>query len=100
MAKVLVKFSDEYNDEFTCQEFTVFDSQEDLDNLISKYDNRIQTNGVAKVYFGTNEFLEYYSVDQFLNTLNVFEITDQEAEVFKKFFGQTSFGTGCVFNAE
>lgn len=98
MTKVLVKFIGNYGDEFDCEEFNVFESQAAADAWIDIFENYIDQNGSAKVYFGTNEFLEFNHVDDLLNDLEIFDITDEEALVFEKYFGGISFGTSGVFS--
>jgi hypothetical protein len=88
MTKVLVKFSGNYGDEFDCEEFNVFESQAAADAWIDIFENYIDQNGSAKVYFGTNEFLEFNHVDDLLNDLEIFDISGKS--IFNKKYTNVS----------
>jgi hypothetical protein len=100
MSALLVKFKGDYGDEFDCQEFAVFDSQENYDRWINGYTKYFSENNgsTAEVYFGTNEYLEFNSLDDLMSQLEIHEITDEEADIFTKYFGNRSFGTSGVFS--
>jgi hypothetical protein len=85
----LVKFGDDYADEFNVCGFCivskdVFDFQMRIVELFWK-----ENPGCTKeFYFGTNEFMEYSSYQDIQETLTVTEISDEEILTFKKFFGE------------
>lgn len=92
---VLVKFSKDYADEFDCKEFRVFDSNDTYTAWLDKYKSKFE-NGPVKRYFGTNEYLDFDDFNDFMSCLSVQEISEEEAGMFKKYFGKYSFGTGNV----
>lgn len=99
MSAVLVKVSADYADEFQCEEFKVF-TQEEFNKFIEYYKNYFDENNEAEIYFGTNEFLIFESFTEFYDCLSVSEITDEEASVIQKLFGDYSFGTSGVFSVD
>lgn len=88
MSKVLVIFSKDWADEFNVDGFRVYDSDK-LESL----KQRINANSSAnfEYYFGTNEGWDEEVGEFFKHSYEFKEISNLEAEVIKKCFGN-SFG--------
>jgi hypothetical protein len=89
MSKVLVIMDKDYADEFDCEAFAVFDSEQDWLLALDK----IKTIEEEEFFFGSNEYLCDFDDGDF----TVKEISDEEAEIISKlFFSEFSkgFGTG------
>jgi len=74
--KLLIKFSDNYADEFDVDGFRVMTSEE-----WEEYQAFVK--GIAwpqAFYFGTNEGIEYDTADDLLRNYTVEEISDEQAE--------------------
>lgn len=96
MSKVLVKVSLDWADEFTCREFKVFADEGSYQDWTKKI--RAEIGGSNEIFFGTNEYHEFENYGDFEQHLTVSSITDEEALVFMKYFGNKSFGTSGLFN--
>ena len=100
--KQLVKFSDNWADEFNVEAFTVWDLEETqryfevAQILFDLFDGE-----EFEVGFGTNQNLEFSDYKDFRNHFEVINLEDGEARVFQKCFPQYvpenlhEFGTGC-----
>lgn len=99
MSKVLVKYSGDWSDEFDVEEFKVFSSMEDVKEWLDGIKSNID-NGIYEFYFGSNEALTIDSMEEFLRDTKIVEISDEEAAVFEKYFGNRSFGLSGVFNID
>lgn len=93
---VLIKVSMNYDDEFNCREMKVMDD-DDYANWTAAWERLLKTNSV-EVSFGSNEFLTINDYDDFMQGLEVIEISSQEAKIFEKYFDDESWGTGGIFN--
>lgn len=86
--KALVKFSRDWADEFTAEQFRVFndtcEAREFIQSLLKSED---------ELYFGTNEFYDPSELDE--TDFTVMEITDEEYAVITRLFS-TEFGTGIL----
>lgn len=82
--KYLLKMSEDYADEFQCEQFKIVDTLELAEDLLETISNE------EELYFGTNEYLEGADI-----TVETHPITDEEALVIRKFLGDT-FGTGVL----
>lgn len=96
--KILVKWTGDWSDEFYCQEFKIFDSQDEFDSWIRDIKKLINAN--EEIYFGTNEALYFHDFNAFASGMLSFTLTDDEAKVLKKFFPESSFGTSGVFDID
>lgn len=97
MSKILVKFNDNYADEFDVDGFMVI-SKNQFDKDVELVKKWFADYGDAEFYFGTNEALSYDDFDDWFNSFSVTEITDDEAQVLTKLFGNSwsnrvEFGT-------
>ena len=82
--KYLLKMSEDYADEFQCEQFKIVDTLELAEDLIETIGNE------EELYFGTNECLEGENI-----AIETHPITDDEAATIRKFLGDT-FGTGIL----
>ena len=76
MTKVLIKFYDNYADEFDVEGHKVFDLKEWDDHLTSAKD----LSYPREIYFGTNEFCEYYNYEAYLRCFTMQVLSDNEYE--------------------
>ncbi len=90
MEYLLVKFNDNYCDEFDVDGFNIMSEQEFKDYL-EEWKKEIEKNGFDEFYFGTNECLTYEGVDEFEKRFTTEPLTEEEALVLKKFF-KSSYG--------
>lgn len=47
-------------------------------------------SNVWEYYIGSNEFIEYESYDDFMSCFTEKDVTDQEASIIDKYFGEES----------
>ena len=94
MSKVLVKYRDNYSDEFDVEGFAVDDADEWQKHL-KLIEEAFKDNPGASIecWFGTNEAITYESYDDYVEAFEVTPITDAEAATLEKLFGGGSFGT-------
>lgn len=97
MSKILVKFSDNYADEFDVDGFMVIDKDQ-FNKEVELIKRLFDEYGEHEFYFGTNEALSYDNFNQWFDTFSVTDITDAEADVLNRLFGtywsnQIRFGT-------
>lgn len=82
--KYLLKYEDCYADEFNVNELFLITEEEK-----SMIENGLNEKRNSKFYFlygfGTNEEIEYYSVEELEEAIKIFEITDREIKVLEKF---------------
>jgi hypothetical protein len=92
---LLVELSMDWADEFTVNGFRVMtESQwEDHKRLVRKK----KEDSHIEVYFGTNEALEWEGAEEYIDSFSITEITDEEADVLKRFFGQGDVIEGGTF---
>lgn len=83
MSKVLVTAKRDWADEFDAVFLKVFDESEWLKHLeqVKRY---FETNENAEVYFGTNEFIDYYDYEDYVSTFTVKKISAEEAATIEK----------------
>ena len=82
---LLVTYDDNYGDEFDLYGFKIM-TQEDFDEMIVTAEKAIDDNPDREYYFGTNEAMQYSSVDEYRNAFSVKEITFEEAQLITKLF--------------
>lgn len=85
MSKILIKFQADYADEFDVYGFTIQD-QSWWDKHLQEVAGRLDEEGTIERYFGTNECVEFHSLEQYTASFTVTPITDDEFQVFKKLF--------------
>jgi hypothetical protein len=81
--KLLVKFKDNWSDEFDAEGFKLFNGVEwkEFKEVIEK---KIQFP--AKGYFGTNEFLEYVDAKDYFGRLEIVDISEEGYQLIKNLF--------------
>lgn len=97
---ILVKFDDNWADEMDVSGFRLYDNidawKKTIDEFKEEHEitDEDETN-YFEVNFGTNEFIEYESLDEFLNNFEVLEISDEDAAVIETVFPEaSSYGYG------
>lgn len=84
---ILVKFCADWADEFYCEEYRIVETSiEDVTQSISRLIKR-------EAWFGTNEGFNENELST--SDFEIFPISDEEANVLKRFFGD-SFGVGIL----
>jgi hypothetical protein len=96
--KQLVKFHYSYADEFYCQEFKIFNSENEYNEWINTIKTHIENSSV-EFYFGTNEYHEFNSMNKFLNCITSTAISNTESDIISNLIGP-KFGTGGMFDVE
>ena len=85
MINLLIKFASNYADEFDVEGFIVMSEDEwfaHKDAVTSRFENEDE----IEVYFGTNESMIYESLDCYLDSFKITELTDEEHSVLQKLF--------------
>lgn len=87
---VLIKFEDNYADEFDVYGFVVTTKE-----LYEAHKAKIKRlNREIEICFGTNESLSWSTPEEFLNSWKVSNLTDAEADVFESNFKSWSHVPG------
>lgn len=88
----LVKFEDNWADEFDVQGFQIM-NQEELDSYFNAIDNYgYFMPGEREIfYFGTNQSLGWDSKEDFLSCLTITEISEEQANTIKELLS-TNYG--------
>lgn len=84
---ILVKFDDNWADEMDVSGFKLYDN---IDAWKKRVDECDEEGYYTEVYFGTNEYNEYDSMDEFLRNFEVLEITDEYAAVIETLFPEAA----------
>lgn len=90
MGKVLINFSDDWADEMNIDGWVIME-EEEWKEIKKKVAAK---KGYISVGFGTNEDNEYSNGKDFLNTLEVTKLSDDEYSVLNKIFGESYGNTG------
>lgn len=102
----LVRFTEDYADEFDVSGMKIFTEEEYVSFIDNqKYAKDLERKGEIvtgefeeiELYFGTNEWLSFETVDEIIKALDVREITEQEFNTLKN-LGLDSFGEQTIFN--
>jgi hypothetical protein len=80
--KKLVKFNCDWADEFDVYGFTIIENDE-WDKFMQAIENLDYPH---ESYFGTNEAIIFERRDDIIRSFKVVDITDQEADIFKRCF--------------
>lgn len=80
---LLVKYSEDYADEFQVSGFQVFD-ETDWNKHVAEV--RLCAHWPQSRYFGTNEGMEWSSAQDYLNNFTEVQITDEEADFLARTF--------------
>ena len=87
MRYIIIKYEDDYADEFDVKGFSVisFESEEEYNKYFS-YLERIRTEITDEIslYFGSNEGIDYKNGKDFLKTISIEEITEEQYNTFKQ----------------
>jgi hypothetical protein len=86
MEYVLVKFKKDYADEFDVTGVMVV-SKETWEKELEKFKT---AKYPFEKYFGTNEYLEFDSFKDAMRSFKVYDLTQEEYEILKKFFHEYS----------
>jgi len=94
----LVRFTEDYADEFDVSGMKVYTEEEfkvftDGLKLIEKREDDRE----IEIYFGTNEYLYFYTKYDFLGIFKAEEISEQEYKTLVR-LGLKEFGHGSVFD--
>jgi hypothetical protein len=97
MKYYLVKYEDNYADEFDIQGFRIFTEVE-----LKAFKTLVKTAKYPQeVYFGTNESISYDSFTDYMSRLDIEEVTEEEASLLTKLFGyDTTTEYGFFLNPE
>lgn len=90
---ILVKYSADYADEFDCEGFGIFEKTE-WEEIKKETEKSFEEDGSKERCFGTNEYLQFEDYDDWLRSFKEYDISEEEAETFKRLFGKRPFGTG------
>lgn len=114
MKYYLLNFTDNYADEFDVYGFKVLTQEEyekgkinseeafkmRLENVRSNH----KRDKCVEISFGTNEWVEYYKFEDYMKTIKVTEINEDEYNVLAKLFGKygnrISYGMSHFFPLE
>ena len=84
---VLIRFVGDYADEFAVYGFCVLTKEQwaaTVDMI-----HKIPDDHFSEVYFGTNEFMSWDNAEDFLQDIEVKNLTEVEASVFKMYFSHS-----------
>ena len=102
----LVSYKEDYADEFYVYGMKIFTKAEYISFLNNqRYAKDLERKGEIKtgewdeieLYFGTNEWLSFETVDEIIRAFDIREITEQEFNTLKN-LGLSSFGEQTIFN--
>lgn len=89
MTHYVAKFCADYADEFNVYGIRLF-TEESFDRFMDQV-QQMSFDG-REFYFGTNEFVEFSSSEEYLNAIDLEKVTEEEYELFKRVFGGSTFG--------
>lgn len=81
---LFVKFSDNYADEFDIYGFTIM-SEESWIDFQNRNREIFENYGDREWYFGTNEYVNYDTYDDFIANFSTKEISTAEEDIIEKF---------------
>ena len=84
--KYLISFNDNWGDEMDVCGWGIY-TEEEKNEYLESVSNYFKENGYCSIYVGSNQEIEYEDEKEFLNTLEIKEITDEEEKTIKKIFG-------------
>lgn len=115
MKYYLLNFTDNYADEFDVYGFKVLTEEEYLKQKESSekaFELRLEAaknskygpNDCVEIGFGTNESVEFYSFENYMDSIKVMEINEDEynvlAKLFKSYGNRVSYGFDHFFPLE
>lgn len=86
MSKILVKYSDDYADEFEIKGFAIM-TEEEFKKGIDFAKEEFEEVGSLNFVFGSNEYIDYEDFEKFKNCFNCEKISEDNFTVLKQFFG-------------
>jgi len=86
--KYVIKYSDNWADEMDVCGWGLF-SEEEKDNFLKVIDNYFEDACEYFLYVGTNQEIEYENKEDFMNSFEIVEISDEEGKTIKKIFGHS-----------
>jgi hypothetical protein len=89
---LLIKFDDNCADEMDVSGFKLFDNLDAWNAAIAEF--KEENNGYLEVFFGTNEYIGYETVEEFLVQFDITEISDAAAEVIETLFPEAKLSYG------
>ena len=92
MSKVLVKYSEDYADEFQVSGFCLMEKEE-WEQYVK---DASEGTWPQCQYFGTNEGIQWDSAEDHLDAFSVVNISDTEAEFLKNIFDGSSDWGHCL----
>lgn len=96
MKNYLIKFVADWADEMDVHGICIM-SEDELNKFKTYWRKWFKENDSFSCYVGSNEELEFYSLEDFEDTLEIHEVNDTEMAVLKK-FGLDDFGCTNIFN--
>lgn len=89
MTKYLLKMYEDYCDEFTASGYNLCDEEDKkkYDYVMQNYNKYEEKDDTFYVGFGTNEDIEYENVKEFLDSIEVEEVSDEDAKIICKHIG-------------
>jgi hypothetical protein len=100
---LLCEFNADYADEFDVCGLNLFTSSSwnELIESVTKTFSNLKKHDEIECYFGTNEALTFYSLKDYLSSLTLYEITQEEHNFLKDtIMPYSSFGTFKVPSEE
>jgi NurA-like 5'-3' nuclease len=96
---LLVKFDDNWADEMDVSGFKLFDNLDAWNAAIAEFKEEKEIvdgedSGYFEVCFGTNEYIEYETVEEFLVQFDITEISDAAADVIETLFPEAKLSYG------
>lgn len=90
MDYVLVNLDTNWADEFNvnCMWLT---TSEKYEEFISKLES-LEIDNEIEIYFGTNEAISFYGIDDIINSIKISPISDEFYNEFLKIFGTNVYG--------
>lgn len=95
----LVKFADNWADEFDVEGFTVLTQEEytHFMDLVQDVAKKIDSGEIFSFYFGTNEWFDYESGDEFISAFESELIGNGQADTLKRFVIGNDFDRYGIF---
>ena len=91
---ILVKYEDNYADEFDIAGFKIFETNdhyikwsEEVEHAFYFDDCDLVRTGPVEIYFGTNEFVSFETIKDYQKCLEVKEISAYEADLLESLIG-------------
>ena len=83
MSKVLIKWSDNWADEMDIEGFVI----DDKDKAEKWFNNMKSITRHFDICIGTNEEIDYHDGEQFVETISIIDMTEEDEKSLRKLFG-------------